>query len=61
MQQHQQSGIEQQKQPQQHHTCLVAGDSYAARLDASLLGRNNLPVQSVAKGGATIGFCGVEW
>ena len=42
----------QQQQPQ--HISLVAGDSYAARLDTKLLGRGYLTVKSVAKGGATI-------
>lgn len=35
--------------------CLVAGDSYAERLDTARLGRNVRVVESVAKGGAKIG------
>lgn len=34
--------------------CLVAGDSYAARLDAGLLGKRRVAVEKVAKGGARI-------
>ena len=42
--------------PQQpKRICLVAGDSYAARLDCDKLGRNKLKVVSVANGGAKIG------
>ena len=35
--------------------CLIAGDSYAARLDVARLGRNKLKVINIAKGGAKIG------
>jgi alkylated DNA repair dioxygenase AlkB len=35
--------------------CLIAGDSYAARLDVARLGRNKLNVINIAKGGAKIG------
>ena len=35
--------------------CLVAGDSYAARLDAAKLGRSVCCVENIAKGGAKIG------
>ena len=34
--------------------CLVAGDSYAARLDVGRLGRQSVVVRSVAHGGAKI-------
>ncbi len=41
-------------EPVQHqrHVCLVAGDSYANRLDTGKLGRNTVVVESVARGGA---------
>ena len=40
--------------PVTRHMCLIAGDSYAARLDTKRLGRNVLAVESVAKGGAKL-------
>jgi alkylated DNA repair dioxygenase AlkB len=36
------------------HVCLVAGDSYAARLDPVKLGRKSVEVASVARGGANL-------
>ena len=36
------------------HVCLIAGDSYAARLDTQKLGRNSVVVESVARGGAVM-------
>jgi hypothetical protein len=36
------------------HVCLVAGESYAARLDPVKLGRNSVEVASVARGGANL-------
>ena len=36
------------------HVCLIAGDSFAARLDTGKLGRKCVDVVSVAKGGAKI-------
>ena len=52
-------GSEHHQQLQDHkpqrHTCLVVGDSYAAKLDPKLLGRNFLSVKNIAKGGATLG------
>ena len=36
------------------HVCLIAGDSYAARLDTVKLGRKCVDVESVARGGARI-------
>jgi alkylated DNA repair dioxygenase AlkB len=36
------------------HVCLIAGDSYAARLDPVKLGRRTVEVVSVARGGANV-------
>ncbi len=36
------------------HVCLVAGDSYAARLDIEKLGKNRVVVENIAHGGARI-------
>ncbi len=36
------------------HVCLIAGDSYAQRLDIQKLGRRSVIVESVARGGAQI-------
>ncbi len=36
------------------HVCIIAGDSFAARLDTAKLGRHCVDVVSVAKGGAKI-------
>jgi len=36
------------------HVCLIAGDSYAARLDPVKLGRRTVEVVSVAKGGTNV-------
>ncbi len=36
------------------HVCLVAGDSYAARLDAEKLGKNRVAVENIAHGGAQV-------
>ena len=36
------------------HVCLIAGDSYAARLDTVKLGRKCVDVETVARGGARI-------
>ena len=41
--------------PAKKHICLLAGDSFAARLDEHLLGRNTLEVRNIAQGGAKIG------
>ena len=38
--------------PPSRRICLLAGDSYAARLDPEKLGKRSLVVESVAKGGA---------
>lgn len=49
------SGILQNKlepSPSPRRICLLAGDSYAARLDPKKLGKSSLIVESVAKGGA---------
>ena len=40
--------------PAVRHVCLIAGDSYAARLDTAKLGRKCVDVVSVARGGARI-------
>ena len=37
-----------------HHVCVVAGDSFAARLDPVRLGRNRVKVVNIAKGGSKI-------
>ena len=40
--------------PQKRKICLIAGDSFAARLDAERLGKKKLLVKNIAKGGAKI-------
>ena len=37
-----------------HHVCLVAGDSFAARLDSVKLGKSRVEVVNIAKGGSKI-------
>ncbi len=39
---------------QKRHVCLIAGDSYAHRLDVLKLGKKTVSVESVARGGAQI-------
>ncbi len=39
---------------QKRHVCLIAGDSFAARLDTQKLGRQAVLVESVARGGASM-------
>ncbi len=36
----------------ERHICLIAGDSYSARLDPQKLGRNHVDVVNIARGGA---------
>jgi hypothetical protein len=38
----------------EEYVCLIAGDSYAARLDPVKLGRRTVEVVSVARGGANV-------
>ena len=40
--------------PTKHKICLIAGDSFAARLDAEKLGKKRLTVKNIGKGGAKI-------
>lgn len=40
--------------PQKPKLCLIAGDSFAARLDTERLGKKKLSVKNIAKGGAKI-------
>ncbi len=36
------------------HVCLIAGDSYAARLESEKLGKNRIIVENIARGGAQL-------
>ena len=38
--------------PVRKHVCLVAGDSFASRMDHRLLGKNKITVENIARGGA---------
>ena len=48
------TSLDKEQSTPKRHICLIAGDSYAARLDATRLGRNSLCVENIAVGGATI-------
>ncbi len=42
------------QQPPPRHICLIAGDSYANRLDVDRLGKKRVNVENIARGGAQL-------